>query len=83
MYNNEEISELFNEETIHVLDYDMEYDTEIPSAEEFPEYENKIWNHFNTDTGMTTGHFSFGDLESGATMTLKVRNLIFKAKQKS
>jgi hypothetical protein len=72
MYNNEEIAELFQEETIHVLDYDMEYDAGIPDTEEFPEYNNKIWRLFNTDSGMTTGHFTFGDVQSGATMNLRV-----------
>jgi len=71
IYSNPEISELFNDQTIHVLDYDCEYDMEI-DTEKFPEYKNTMWNHFNTDTSMTTGHFRFGDVESGATMLLKV-----------
>lgn len=77
IYNNEEISKLFQEESIHVLDYDMEYDSGIPCLEKFPEYDNKIWKFFNTDSGMTTGHFTFGDLESGATMNLKVKLMLF------
>ena len=31
----------------------------------------KLWQFFNTDTSMSTGHFKFGDVESGATMLLK------------
>lgn len=81
MYNNAEISKLFQEESIHVLDYDMEYDTGIPCFEKFPEYDNKIWKFFNTDSGMATGHFTFGDLESGATMNLKVNFIPFLATQ--
>ena len=45
---------------------------------------------FNTDTSMCTGFFKFGDVESGATMTLKVFfkfqafiNLIFIIKDKN
>mmetsp|Transcript_24313 Transcript_24313/g.21497 ORF Transcript_24313/g.21497 Transcript_24313/m.21497 type:complete len:135 (+) Transcript_24313:548-952(+) len=74
MYNNPEIAELFDEETIHVLDYDLEYDKHI-DTEKFPEYNNRVWNFFNSDTGMCTGHFKFGDLESGATMTLKIKTM--------
>ena len=42
IYRNPEISALFNEETIHVLDYDCEYDRTI-DYEKFPEYNNKVW----------------------------------------
>jgi hypothetical protein len=72
MYNNPEIAKLFNEETIHVLDYDCEYDKGYPDEKKFPEFKNKLWRFFNSDTHMTTGFFKFGDVESGATMTLKV-----------
>jgi len=43
IYSNPEISELFNDETIHVLDYDCEYDVEV-DREKFPEYKNAMWN---------------------------------------
>ena len=43
MYNNPEIAELFDEETIHVLDYDFEYDKHI-DTEKFPEYNNRVWS---------------------------------------
>lgn len=42
MYNNPEISELFSEETIHVMDYEFDYDKTI-DYEKFPEYRNKVW----------------------------------------
>jgi hypothetical protein len=74
LYKNAEISKYFQEETIHVLDYDCEYDKTI-DYEKFPEYNNSSWRFFNTDTSMTTGHFKFGDLESGATMTLKFKTM--------
>ena len=76
IYNVPEVTEYFNEETIHVLDYQCEYDTEI-DTEKFPEFNNKIWKFFNSDTSFTTGHFKFGDVESGATMTLKVIFLFY------
>jgi len=74
LYRNEQVSALFSEETIHVLDYDCEYDKTI-DHEKFPEYTNKLWQFFNTDTSMTTGHFKFGDVESGATMNLKFKTM--------
>lgn len=74
LYKNAEISKLFTEETIHVLDYDCEYDKTI-DYEKFPEFNNSSWRFFNTDSGLTTGHFKFGDVESGATMTLKFKTM--------
>ncbi len=42
IYSNVEIQKLFKDETIHVLDYDCEYDTTI-DYEKFPEYKNTTW----------------------------------------
>jgi len=74
LYKNPEITKYFNEETIHVIDYDCEFDKTI-DYEKFPEYNNKSWRFFNTDTGLTTGHFKFGDVDSGATMNLKFKTM--------
>lgn len=71
IYKVPEITKYFNEETIHVLDYQCEYDTNY-CVEKFPEFKNKVWQFFNSDNSFTTGHFKFGDVESGATMLLKV-----------
>jgi len=38
LYQNKEITKLFNEETIHILDYNCEYDKGIPDLNKFPEY---------------------------------------------
>ena len=54
------------------MDYDLEYDEGYPCENKFPEFKNKLWRFFNNDTHMTTGHFKFGDLDSGATMTFNV-----------
>ena len=43
IYQNSTITKYFNEETIHVLDYNMEYDVGVPCLEKFPEYNNKVW----------------------------------------
>lgn len=75
LYNNAEITKYFNEETIHVMDYDFEYDVGFPNAEKFPEFNNKVFRFFNTDTSMCTGFFKFGDVESGAIMTLEFKTM--------
>lgn len=72
IHDNPELGPLFKPETIHVLDYDLEYDAGLPCETKFPEFKNKLFRFFNTDTSMTTGFFKFGDLDSGATMNLKV-----------
>ena len=50
IYSNKEITELFDEETIHVIDYDLEYDKGYPDAEEFPEFNNKLWSELSTSS---------------------------------
>ena len=75
IYTHPEIAPLFKDASIHVLDYDFEYDRGFPCEKEFPEFTNKMFRFFNTDTSMCTGHFVFGDLESGATMTLRFKTM--------
>jgi hypothetical protein len=73
IHQNEELGKLFKPESIHVMDYDLEWDQGYPCETKFPEFKNKFWRFFNSDTHMCTGSFKFGDLESGATMNLKVK----------
>jgi len=75
IYRNPTIAKYFAEETIHVMDYECEYDKGFGDPNKFPEYNNKVYRFFNTDTGHTTGHFKFGDVESGATMLLKFKTM--------
>jgi hypothetical protein len=42
IYKVPEITKYFNEETIHVLDYQCEYDTTY-DVEKFPEFKNTVW----------------------------------------
>lgn len=42
LYKNTEISKFFKDETLHVLDYDCEYDRGYPDADKFPEFNNKV-----------------------------------------
>jgi len=82
MYRNPEITKYFKEETIHVLDVDIEYDEGIPDTEKFPEYNHKLWKFFNVDGMHTTGFFKFGDVETGATMLLKFKTMPVHGKQR-
>ena len=59
----------------------MEYDTGFPCEKKFPEFKNGFFRFFNNDTHMCTGFFKFGDLESGATMTLHVCFCLYRSKQ--
>jgi hypothetical protein len=80
IHQNPELGALFKPETIHLLDYDLEYDTGFPCEKKFPEFKNKFFRFFNNDTHMTTGFYKFGDLESGATMTLRVKFSSFRSR---
>jgi len=57
------------------MDYQCEFDVGFGDLNKFPEYNNKAYRFFNTDTGHTTGLFKFGDVESGATMLLKFKTM--------
>ena len=45
LYQNSEVTKYFKEETIHVMDYDFEYDQGFPDAEKFPEFNNKVFSN--------------------------------------
>lgn len=79
--DNERIQELFSVETMHVMDFECEYQP-FPDDLEFPEFNNKFFRFFNTDSNMTKGHFVFGDLESNATMrvTFETMPVVGKAR---
>jgi hypothetical protein len=75
IYTHPEISKYFKDATIHVLDYNFEFDKGFPDEAEFPEFKNNLFRLFNTDTSMCSGHFTFGDVESGATMRLDIKTM--------
>jgi len=58
-----------------VLDYDFEFEQGFNDPEKFPEFQNKVFRFFNNDSGLCSGHFKFGDLDSGALMTLKIKTM--------
>jgi len=75
MWSHKDFSQYFSEETMHILDYDCEYDKGFPDPAKFPEYGNKVWRFFNTDTSMTTGFFKIGNVETGAVGNLKFKTM--------
>ena len=74
MFANKKIAEHFTPETFHVIDYNQEWDkgTNHPF---FPEYKTTAAKFFNTDTNTTSGFYKFGDVESGAMMTLHFKTM--------
>jgi hypothetical protein len=76
IFKHEKISKLFTPTTYHVIDYDQSWDSGRESPY-FPEYRTPMAKFFNTDTNTTTGHYKFGDVESGATMTLHFKTMPF------
>lgn len=76
VFKNDKLRSLFTPETYHVIDFDQEWDEGLDNPY-FPEYRTQIAKFFNTDMNTTTGRFKFGDVESGATMTLHFRTMPF------
>jgi hypothetical protein len=76
IFKNEKLNKLFTPTTYHVLDYDQEWDEGRENAY-FPEYRTPVAKFFNTDCNTTTGRYKFGDVESGAMMTLHFKTMPF------
>lgn len=76
IFKNEKLNKLFTPETYHVIDYDQEWD-EGRENPYFPEYRTPVAKFFNTDANTTTGKYKFGDVESGAMMTLHFKTMPF------
>ena len=74
LLKNEKIHSLFTSKTWHVIDYHQEYDEGLDNAY-FPEYKTTIAKFFNTDCNTTSGFYKFGDVESGAMMTINFRTM--------
>lgn len=73
VFKNEKLSQLFSPTTYHVIDYDQEFDS--GRSEKFPEYHTTSAKFFNVDSNSTTGMYKFGDVESGAMMTLNFKTM--------
>lgn len=44
IHNNPQLKQLFKVESMTTLDFEFEYIKGFPSAEEFPEFENKLFS---------------------------------------
>ena len=76
VFQNEKLSQHFSPETYHVIDYNQDWD-QGRSNPYFPEYRTSLAKFFNVDCNTTTGFYKFGDVESGATMTLHFKTMPF------
>ena len=74
VFKNEKLNKLFSPETYHVIDYDQEWEAGLANPY-FPEYRTPLSKFFNVDMNTTTGRFKFGDVESGAMMTLHFKTM--------
>lgn len=74
LFKNEKILSLFTPKTFHVIDYHQEYEQGRENPY-FPEYRTTMAKFFNVDCNTTTGFFKFGDVESGALMTLHFKTM--------
>ena len=67
---------MFTPTTYHVIDYDQEWEAGLTNPY-FPEYRTPVAKFFNVDMNTTTGQYRFGDVESGALMTLHFKTMPF------
>ena len=74
VFKNEKLRELFSPETYHIIDFDQEWESGLDNPF-FPEYKSSVARFFNTDCNTTTGCYKFGDVESGAMMTLHFKTM--------
>lgn len=74
LHTHEELKDLFKVETTSTLDFNVDWVKGIPS-EKFPEFDNKLFKFFSSETYMTTGEYTFGDVESNSTVTIKFKTM--------
>lgn len=76
IFQHDVLKKYFTPQTYHVIDYNQEFDKGRDNAF-FPEYRTTVAKFFNTDCNTTTGFYKFGDVETGAMMTLHFRTMPF------
>lgn len=81
IYEHEELKKYFKDETTHVMDYNFEYEEGL-MLDKFPEFGNKYFQFFNTDTHCCKGYFVLGDLESNVTMKLEIKTMPIGSKNR-
>jgi hypothetical protein len=80
LLKHEVVGKYLKFETHHVIDMNMEYDKGLENPY-FPEYRTRLSRFFNTDTNTTTGFYKFGDLETGAIVTVHFKTMPYSANQ--
>jgi hypothetical protein len=68
IFQHEKLSSMFSPNSYHVMDYGR-------SNPLFPEYRTPTAKFFNADCNTSTGMYKFGDVESGAMMTLHFKTM--------
>lgn len=76
VFANDKLNTLFTPDTYHIIDFDQEFDSGFNSAR-FPDYDSTMARWFNVDCNTTTGMYKFGDVETGATMTVDFKTMPF------
>lgn len=74
VFGNDKLNTLFTPTTYHIIDYDQEWD-EGRTNPLFPEFSTPMNKFFNADSNTTTGTYKFGDVESGAMMSLDFKTM--------
>jgi hypothetical protein len=79
IFQHDKLKDLFTADTYHVIDYNQEFDSgsDKTVTSYFPEYKTRVAKFFNTDCNTTSGYYKFGDVESGAMMTLNFKTMPF------
>lgn len=80
LLKHEVVGKYLKFDTHHVIDMNMEYDNGLENPY-FPEYRTRLSRFFNTDTNTTTGFYKFGDLETGAIVTVHFKTMPYSANQ--
>jgi hypothetical protein len=66
--------------THHIIDFNCEFDKGLENPY-FPEYRTRLARFFNTDTNTCTGFYKFGDLETGAIVTVHFKTMPISSNQ--
>lgn len=76
IFGNKKLASLFTPDTYHVIDFDQEWDN-VGNGHNpyFPEMSTSVARFFNADSNTTTGMYKIGDVDSGATMTVRFKTM--------
>lgn len=77
---HETVGKYLKFDTHHVIDCEVEFD-KGQSNPYFPETRSRLSRFFNTDSNTTTGFYKFGDLETGAIVTVHFKTMPISSSQ--